>query len=348
MGNRPITFDKTQQSETHTMRNTKKEKRSKKLDKKESQHSKYMNKKLEFEIGISTYNDQYTQDHKTLLLNIIDAMRSEYPGFKIKDTFYNNLLNLINSRKSYGESNISLNKLQRFIQTSLTYRQLDFTLVLQEIIHKALYKKFPQYDSFEYLISVEHIRHLKFDLNLGIVKKHKSPKGSMYLLPSLIYPGRNKVGLSSHAIDRIDERFRRLWGTAEKCSEQTNIYLWHDPTVLIPYNNDIYGLYSFSMTHTHPSFLLVGYIPIEQHDSKLIGLTYLPPGFRQTPEYGMTEKEIKDTRLISIINNKVYWPRDNKYIECDLYENINILPKLVDICKNTVDTHKIVGLLKVH
>lgn len=169
----------------------------------------------------------------------------------------------------------------------------------------AFYQANPQYSSYNYSFEVLSERLFHFRVQASVLQQVSTDYGIAHVVPYLHYPQNMKLGLTNHAIERLNTRlFRDMAGT---CGTLLRI-----PLVVIPYKKNINALYFIlpKMPHIDPvkklSMIgLMGYLPMSVEGGFLIGITLLEPGFKNTPEKGMRQDAIERSRIITVEDGKL-------------------------------------------
>lgn len=178
--------------------------------------------------------------------------------------------------------------------------------LVSEILQDVIARKCPKYSAFNYSIEVYSRRLLNFDIFLYSLEVKHTQYGNVYLLPDLRYPTNKKLGVSTHAIQRMDSRV--LLSSCHLRSLTLRL-----PLVLIPYKKNIFGLYFGILDKTRrinkvitPLYLLIGYFPIVETENLFVGKTILSPGFDGTPECGIPDDQLGNYRLLAAIDGSIY------------------------------------------
>ena len=205
---------------------------------------------------------------------------------------------------------------------------------LCRIVQKVTVELHPRYKTFNYSFDMISTKWHNYVVFLDILETKSTPRGSIHLLPNLRYPPNKQLGLTTHAIEQMDSRI------FDDVADNQSVVL-RAPTFLIPYKHNIFALYSARQADNLYTFngipaacyMLLGYLPIEDHGELLVGITHLKPGYRQTPEQHLTKDQIANNRGLVIVNNTVHRLVDinkNRHYttvpyDVDCNPNINLL-----------------------
>ena len=202
-----------------------------------------------------------------------------------------------------------------------------------DFLREAIQQVNPQY-GYNYAIEVHSRRMMRFELTISVLEVQVTSNGNVHILPDLRFPANKRLGLSTHAIGRLDTR---LHDAGPRCGA-----ILHLPLVLIPYN-EMYGLYCTAVLGfgtDDPNIIepctiyaLMGYLPITIDNDLMVGITLYKPGFNKTPEQQLTADQINNRRILASYENKLYkFQGTNTLVPLKddelLNPNLNMLRKL--------------------
>lgn len=226
-------------------------------------------------------------------------------------------------------------KIDRMHPKDIEYFRNTSADSLEDILINLLCLKYPKYQKLNYSLRVHSPSLMRYDVYCEALETVSTSFGTVYLLPDVLFPPNKKVGLSTHAIERMDTRLFDAIHKKHGSVLRTSM-------ILLPYKNHIsalYGLFRPAPTmmvngYMLPYYVLMGYMPIVSYDDMIVCKTHLRPGYDQTPEKGMDDKEISKNRILAIVDNTVHRMATRKVFRADAGTSISITTEPYDLSIN--------------
>lgn len=280
------------------MKRNKRERKKRKDEKQKKRKEAYWRKPIELQAEYVHYNDRKLyEDFMRVVSEEHDRIREMF--WARWEGWYDNV-----------QKHIRRGGMYKLTRASYDYFMDRSPVTLGNVLQKVFFERCPKYAAFNYSVEVfPGSKPMLFDIALDVLETKSTPGGTIHLLPHVLFPSNKPFGLTSHAIERMGERVVDVSGEPRPIGGALRCKI-----VLIPYKNQTMGIYlcghrtpkCLFNNKQAPTFALIGYVSVEEHDDYFVGVTNLGIGFHQTPERNVPEAERGNYMLLTVLGGKVY------------------------------------------